>query len=275
MRRRNFSENTIKTYLSCVAFFFSKSKTDHPKNIHEQEIRNFLCKFSEPNTQRNYHSAIKKFFDICLGQKNKFRYIPYCRKNKKLPIVLSVDEMKRLIFNCTNLKHKTIICLLYSTGIRIGELLNIKISDIDSQRMIINIIAGKGNKDRQVPLDPVLLQLLRIYYKQYAPKVFLFNGQFSLQYSERSVCLLLKKYAALAGINKDIHPHLIRHCHATHLLECGIDLSIIQKILGHNSIKTTQIYTHISHNLISSIKTPLQFIINNTKNLLPHENDTE
>jgi site-specific recombinase XerD len=150
---------------------------------------------------------------------------------------------------------------MYSTGVRVGEVINLRISDIDSSRMIINIIDAKGGKDRQVPLDPTMLELLRTYYKRYKPKGYLFNGQFDPQYSTRSIAQFLQKYADMAGIKKRVHPHLIRHCSATHLVEAGLDMSILQRLLGHSNIKTTHIYGHISHNLISKITTPLQFVL--------------
>jgi len=187
----------------------------------------------------------------------------YAKRSRRLPIVLSVEEMQRIIFAASNLKHKTILCLMYSTGVRVGEVINLRICDIDSSRMVINILDAKGGKDRQVTLDPTMLELLRIYFKQYKPKDFLFNGQFEAYYSTRSIAQFLQKYVTIAGINKRVYPHLIRHCNATHLLEAGTDMSIIQRLLGHQSIKTTQGYSHISNNLISKVRTPLQFIVQN------------
>ena len=157
---------------------------------------------------------------------------------------------------------------MYSTGLRVSEVINLKINDIDSQRMIINIRDAKGGKDRIVTLDKTLLELLRLYYKKYIPKEYLFNGQFELKYSARSIQQFLQKYADMAQINKKVNPHLIRHCYATHLHEKGIDLTIIQKLLGHQSIKTTQIYAHTSHNYISNIITPLQAIVSQNQKLV-------
>lgn len=153
MKRRNYSKNTIDNYSSCIKFFFGQSKKDHPKNINEQDIKDFLGTFKEVNTQRNYHSAIKKFYDICLGQKNKFKYIPYAQKNNKLPIVLSVEEIQRMFDVCENKKHKVILALLYSCSLRVSELINLKWTNIDRSRMVINIIQAKGNKDRQMIID--------------------------------------------------------------------------------------------------------------------------
>lgn len=269
IRRRGYRNESIKNYVSCVTkFLYHFQNKDSVKHINEQDIKIFLSQFKEHNTQRGYHSAIKCFFRYTVRQPDKFKYIEYCKRSRKLPIVLSIGEIQKIIFCCSNLKHKTILCLMYSTGVRVGEVINLKVKDIDSERMVINILDAKGGKDRQVTLDPDLLGLLRMYYKEYHPNEYLFNGQFSLQYTESSIRQFLQKYADLAGIKKRVYPHLIRHCNATHLLEAGTDMSIIQKLLGHQSIKTTQLYSHISHNLISSIKTPLQYIINNSNQKL-------
>jgi len=260
MKRRNFSIQTIENYSSCLKKFFSQSKSDHPKNIHEKEIREFLGTFDEPNTQRGYHSAIKKFYEVCMNQKDKFRYIPYAKKSNKLPIVLSVDEIQAMFNMCENLKHKVILGILYSCGLRVSELINLKWSHIDRGRMIINIIQAKGAKDRQVALPQSLIPLLEKYFFKYNPKVYVLNGQNFPQYDERSVGNVIKQLATKAGIKKRVYTHLIRHCTFTHLVELGTDINLIQKIAGHSNVKTTNIYCHISDNLISKIQSPLNNI---------------
>ena len=260
MKRRNYSGNTIDNYVSCLNVFFGQSTKDHPKNINESDIRHFLGGIQAVNTQRNYHSAIKKFFDICLGQKNKFKYIPYARKNKQLPIVLSIDEIQRMFSVCENLKHKVILSLLYSAGLRVSELINLKWAHIDRSRMIINILGAKGNKDRQVMLTPSLVPLLERYWKEYRSKEYVFNGQFEPRYSERSVGQVVKQMAQKAGINKRVYTHLLRHCSFTHMVEAGTDINLVQRLAGHSSVKTTSIYLHTSHNLISKIQSPLSSI---------------
>jgi len=260
MKRRNYSDNTIENYVSCLKIFFEKSTKDHPKNINEGDIRDFLSQFKEVNTQKCYHSAIKKFYDICLNQKDKFKWIPYAKKNNKLPIVLSQDEIQRMFSVCENTKHKVILTLLYSTGLRVSELINLKWSHIDRSRMIINIVAGKGNKDRQVMLPDVIIPLLEKYYKEYHSKEYVLNGQFGIQYSDRSVNEVMKQLAEKAGISKRVYTHLIRHCAFTHMVEAGTDINLIQKLAGHNNVKTTLIYTHISDKLISRIQSPINQI---------------
>lgn len=269
LKRKGYRNESIKNYVSCVAKFLNFFKTkDSVKHISENDIKYFLGRFSEHNTQRAYHSAIKCFYKYVAKQPNKFKYIEYCKRKRRLPIVLSIQEMQKLIFAASNIKHKTILCLMYSTGMRISEVINLKISDIDSSRMVINIVNAKGGKDRQVTLDIFLLQLLRLYYKTYKPKEYLFNGQFSLLYSPTSIRKFINRYAAISGIKKKVNPHLIRHCYGTHLVENGTDINLIQKLMGHENVKTTNMYLHISNNHISKIKTPLSLIIQNQNNLL-------
>lgn len=161
MSRRNFSKETIKNYVSCLRMFFAHFKSkEHPLHINESDIKEYLGHFSVTNTQRSQHGAIKKFYDICLGQKEKFKYIPYARKEKKLPIVLSQEEVQRMFSVCENIKHKVILALLYSCGLRVSELINLKWEHIDRNRSLINIIQAKGKKDRQVMLAPELIPLL-------------------------------------------------------------------------------------------------------------------
>lgn len=260
MKRRNFGQQTIENYSSCLKKFFGQSIKDHPKNINESDIRNFLSSFTTPNTQRAYHSAIKKFYEICLGQKEKFKYIPYCRTDKKLPIPLSQSEVQRMFDVCENLKHRVIMCLLYSCGLRVSELINLKWSHIDRSRMIINIIAGKGKKDRQVMLSEKIIPILEQYYREYMPKEYVLNGQTEIQYSARSVGEVVKQLAEKAGISKRVYAHLMRHNAFTHMVESGVDINLVQRIAGHSNVKTTMMYCHISNDLISKIQSPINNI---------------
>lgn len=259
--RKGFSPNTVKNYADCLSIFLRKFEgiETEPKKINEDQIRQYLSAFKSRNTQRAHHSAIKCFYHFVLHQPNKFRYIEYAKKDSRLPIVLAVDEVQALISaSASNLKHKTIICLLYSTGLRVGELLSLRPEHIDGKRNIIYVVNGKGGKDRPVPLDPKLLDLLRKYWQEYKPQCgYVFQGQFEPQYSERSINQFLKKYANQAGITKQIHAHLLRHSYATHVLESGGDIGILQKLLGHKDAKTTHIYAHTSDLYISKVRGPL------------------
>lgn len=260
--RKGYRINSKKNYVSYVKqFLYSfNGKVAKPTEINEQMIKNYLAQFKEHNTQRAHHSAIKCFFKYAIKQPNKFKYIEYCKRSRKLPIVLSEQEVQAIFDACSNLKHKSILSLLYSCGLRVGEVVALKISDIDSKRMIVNIRDAKGGKDRIVPLHPDLLHLLRAYFKQFNPIDYLFNGQTKPQYTVKSIEQLVHTYAQKAGIKKRVYPHLFRHSSFTNMLEGGVDMSVIQKVAGHSSIKTTQLYSHISSALINKVYNPLSNI---------------
>ena len=263
MEYKKYAENSIEVYCSCLAKFLSvhSVKYTEPVKIPATAIVEHLASFKEVNTHKANLSAIKLFYEKCLNQNCKFDKIEYPRSARKLPIVLSVDEIQRMFNVCENKKHRVILALLYSCSLRVSELLNLKWTHIDRSRMIINIIQAKGNKDRQVGLNDKLIELLTDYYRAFKSKEYVLNGQFSLQYSERSVGEVVKQLAAKAGIdNKRVYTHLMRHTSATHMVENGVDIALIQKWLGHNSAKTTALYTHISHNHISKIQSPLSQI---------------
>ena len=259
---KNYSINTIENYVSQVSLFLRSfnGKYTEPSKIPERDIKDWLLQANSINGRKHRLSALKLFYKFTVRQPMKFRYIEYPKSERKLPQPLEVSEIQRMINVCENTKHRVIICLLYSTGIRVSELINLKLKDIDRAKGVIHIIQAKGNKDRQVPLDPSVLELLTYYYYEYKPKEYILNGQFGLQYSERSVNEMLKTIAAKAGIKKRVHAHLLRHSNATHLLESGTDISVIQRLLGHNSPKTTQIYTHISAAMVANVKTPMSGI---------------
>lgn len=261
---KNYSESSIDNYVSQIKSFLTyfNGRFTEPVKINEQAIKDYLLSSECVNSQRHRHSAIKIFYKITCHAPMKFRYIQYARKEKKLPIILSVDEIQRMFNVCENKKHKVILALLYSCSLRVSELINLKWTDIDRSRMIINIIQAKGRKDRQVGLNQKLIELLIEYYREYKSIIYVLNGQGDLaQYSERSVSEVVKQLAAKAGIeNKRVYSHLMRHTSATHMVENGVDINLIQKLLGHSNVKTTNIYLHISHNHISKIQSPLQNI---------------
>ena len=258
------SIKTQENYQSSVKSFLYRFKdAKEPSRISTQEIKEWLCYFETINTRNHKLCAIKSFYEITVGMPLKLDKIPFSKKDKKLPIVLSVDEVQSMFKACVNTKHKVILALLYSCGLRVSELINLKWSNIDRSRMIINILQAKGNKDRQVMLTPELIPLLEKYYLEYKPKEYILNGQFpdkQLQYSDRSVGEVVKQLASKAGINKRVYTHLMRHNCFTHMVENGIDINLVQKLAGHSSVKTTNIYLHISHNHISKIQSPLSNI---------------
>lgn len=254
------SIKTQNNYLCSVGTFLKYFENEvEPKSIPTQSIKEWLLTFNTINTRNHKLCAIKSFYEITVGMPLKLDKIPFSKKDKKLPIVLSVDEIQRMFDVCENKKHKVILALLYSCSLRVSELINLKWTDIDRSRMIINIIQAKGKKDRQVGLNQKLIDLLTEYWHEYHSIIYVLNGQGDAsQYSERSVGEVIKQLATKAGIeNKRVYTHLMRHTSATHMVEAGTDINLIQKLLGHSNVKTTNIYTHISHNHISKIQSPL------------------
>jgi integrase/recombinase XerD len=262
MQNRNFSKQTIQTYLSCAkqfCLYFNKE----PAKISIEQIKDYLNyliieKSLSSSTVNQYYSAIKFLYQQTCGLEwNKLR-LARSRKPKRLPVILSRWEVKKLLSVVYNLKHKTILTVLYSTGIRRSELLELKLTDIDSKRMLVRIRQGKGNQDRDTILSNHCLKLLRDYYRQYRPKVYLFEGfRPGDKYSASSVRNILAKNIIKAKIKKAVTIHTLRHSFATHLLENGTDLFIIKKLLGHSSIKSTMVYLHLRRLVLRKIINPL------------------
>jgi site-specific recombinase XerD len=187
--------------------------------------------------------------------------VPFGKRPKKLPVVLSRQEVDALLTCTPNLKHRTFLSTLYACGLRLSEAAHLKITDIDSQRMIVRIACGKGRKERHVPLSPRLLQELRAYWIAYRPSDYLFPGKTpDRPYADTSIQKAIKKSASLAGIKKRVHPHVLRHSYATGLLEAGVDLLTISRLLGHASFTTTMIYLHCRREHLHSAPSPLDWL---------------
>lgn len=259
---KNYAKSSIANYVSQVTSFLYQynDKFTEPSKINESAIKDWLLLSTSINGRKHRISALKLFYQLTIKQPMKFKHIKYPRSEKKLPIVLSQDEVQKMFDVCDNIKHRIILALLYSCGLRVSELINLKWSNIDRSRMIINIISAKGKKDRQAMLAQSLIPLLEKYYLEYKSKEYVLNGQSSLQYTARSVGEVIKKLALKAGINKRVYTHLMRHNCFTHMVENGVDINLIQRLAGHSNVKTTSIYTHISHNIISKIQSPLSQI---------------
>lgn len=249
----NYSKRTIELYSHYLNKFLEKIGK-YPQHLTSNDFQGYLnnYKFSSTSQQNQIINSIKFYYTEILNKKYDKIDFQRPRKEKHLPQIIEKDFLLEKISKIENLKHKAIISLAFSTGMRVSEIINLKISDIDSTRMIINIIQAKGRKDRIVPLSPKILELLRSYYKEYKPKDYMFNGQNSQQYSSESCNKLVKKY-----IGTSFHFHLLRHSCFTSLLECGIDLRIIQSIAGHQNVKTTEVYTHVSTNLLNKVNLPI------------------
>lgn len=256
---RNYAPQTIKTYLKAVEQYINFSALQKPT---QNSLYKFAVYLKDKKLSFSYIKnsvmAVKLYAEIIFDVKLNSDFLKGYRKERKLPDVLSLEEIKAVISNLDNLKHKTIISLIYSCGLRVSECVNLKIKDIDSKRMLLRIDQSKGNKDRFIPITNKMLLLLREYYKEYKPKEFLFEGQFEKYYSARSIQAILKKAIRNCKIKKQITVHSLRHSYATHLLEQGTDISLIQKILGHKDIRTTLLYTQISSSQLNKIKNPFE-----------------
>ena len=261
---KQYANNTVKTYVSCFERFinhFSDRDIDH---LDENDVRSYLMYLGQSNWSTSYINqsinSIKFYYEVVLEMPNRFYSIERPIKKETLPKVISLEEVQGIIKNTNNIKHKCIVSLLYSAGLRRSELLNLKLEDIDSNRMVITVKNGKGNKDRQTILSKTVLKDLRVYYKEWEPKHFLFESPNGDKYSPQSILQIIKRAAKKAGIRKNITPHMLRHSFATHLLENGTDLRYIQVLLGHNSTRTTEVYTQVAINNIKAIKSPIELL---------------
>lgn len=251
---KNYSPNTIKSYISLVGLFLAAfdGLFTEPKKIPVSVIKEYLKESSSISVLKQNIGAIKRFYQYIVNQPLKFRHIEYPRKQRKLPRVINHEDLLAKINSITNLKHKAILSLAYCCGLRVSEVVNLKISDIDGKQRIILISQAKGNKDRYVPVSENILATLREYFKEYRPKEYLFNGQFTAKYSVTSCQQIFKKY-----IDTRHSFHHLRHSSFTTMLEKGVDLRVIQTVAGHRSPNTTAIYTHVSHKFLQSIQTPI------------------
>ena len=258
---RRYSHSTIRTYKSMLRDFFKYYHYQNVEDFDREEIRNYLIHLINQGYSRSMQNqainAIKFFYEQVLDYPKTYYSAERPKREIKLPTVLSLPEVRSILDQVKNIKHKTLLMIIYSSGLRISEALNLMISDIDSERMLIHIKGAKGKKDRMVILSDVTLESLRMYYRRYKPKYWLFEGISGEKYSSSSSQAILKRAVRQAGIKKHVTLHTLRHSFATHLLENGTDLRYIQTLLGHNSLKTTEIYTHISQAYLQKIKSPL------------------
>ncbi len=259
------SKNTVKIYCHCIEQFTGHFSDRDINGLEKNDINEYILHLIKsrnisPSYQNQMINAIKFYYEKVLGRKKEVYYIDRPRTGVKLPEVLSKPEIEKMIKTTHNLKHKSLISIMYSCGLRRSEAINLKPSDIESDRMMVKIRDAKGNKDRYVPLSAGVLKLARRYFREKKPKVWLFPGENGKQYSETSVLKVVKDAAKRAGILRRVYPHILRHSFATHHLEQGTDLRYIQIWLGHASSKTTEIYTHVSQNDYNKFKNPIDDI---------------
>lgn len=261
-----YSPNTVKTYEEALRTFLRFHHKKAADQITNEDIVVFnnayvLARGYSISFQNQVLSAIRLFFQIIKDSQLDLSELRRPRKERQLPNVLSKEEVKRILEAPVNLKHRTMLALTYGCGLRRSEVLALAVGSVDSQRNVLLIRQSKGRKDRVVPLSAKLLTLLREYYKAYRPQQWLFEGQKAgSRYSATSLQSVLKHAAAKAGIGKPVTLHWLRHSYATHLLEAGTDLRYIQELLGHNSSRTTEIYTHVSIRNLQNIQSPFDLL---------------
>lgn len=253
---------TADGYGRCLWRFLNHFKDyKEPKYINDDLIISYLLTIHGRSNRCTHHSAIKKFYYL-KGQPHKFKYIPYPEKEDKLPVHVNKNEFVQMIKVCHNNKHRAVISLMFDAGLRVSEVVNLKIENIDESNMLINIIQGKGRKDRKVKLTSTLLNIIHVYMAEYNPIIYLFNGQSGVaQYSIKSCQEVVKQLTEKAGIKKHFSPHKFRHGFAMSLLENGTDMSRIQNQMGHHSSKTTEIYARMNNAVIQNIESPLEQIM--------------
>jgi site-specific recombinase XerD len=266
LERRNYSKGTIRYYLRFVERFaqhFGKP----PDKLGPEHLRSYqayllrerkLC----PGSVEQHVAALRFFFIRTLHRHEFRQFLPYPKVRRKLPNILSQEEVTRLINASSSLFERTLLMVLYGTGMRRAELARLKIADIDSQRMILHVVDGKGHKDRDLPLSPALLETLRAYWRWLKPRTYLFPSRTRRDseqpITDKTVWRTCTEAAKRAGIRKRVAPHLVRHSWATHLLEAGTDLRTIQLLLGHEDLETTARYLHLSRKHLQQVANPIE-----------------
>jgi integrase/recombinase XerD len=261
---KKYSEATIDSYAYHLETFLQFKKERHYTYLSSQDVNDYLVAIKDKSESflNQAINAIRCLFVYILNRKLKARLVIRPKKAKTSPILLSDSEIADIFNACQNKKHLAIMYLMYGAGLRVSEVINLKIEHIDSKNMLIHIQSGKGKRDRQIMLDMVVLKCLRDYFTEYRPIEYLFNGQNdSPKYSVSSIQQFVKDYASKAGVKKKVHPHIFRHQFITGVLENGGDIHDAQILAGHSDPKTTaNVYAHLSPKYIASIKSPIQFL---------------
>jgi site-specific recombinase XerD len=269
LQRRNYSPSTVRCYIHAVEdfakYFHRSPERLGPNHIREYQVHLFRDRKLSPGTIQSRSAALRFLFVKTLRRPYLLDEIPFPKRPRKLPTVLSPEEVARLIDSARNLMHRTMLMTLYATGLRRAELCHLKVTDIDSERMVIHVHQGKGSRDRDVLLTPKLLDTLREYWRWMKPKTYLFPGMVNnwradVPITEKIVWAAVDEAARQAGIKKHVSPHTLRHSFATHMLEAGADLRTIQVLLGHSKLEHSTVYLHLSRRHLQAIPSPLEAI---------------
>jgi len=266
LERRNYTAGTIRHYLRFVEQFarhFGKS----PEKLGLEHLRSYQAyllqqRKLDPGSVENHISALRFFFVRTLNRHEFRQFLPFPKTRRKLPNILSQEEVARLIEASGGLFERTLLMVLYGTGMRRAEVARLKIADVDSQRMVLHVVNGKGGKDRDLPLSPTLLETLRAYWRWLRPRTYLFPSRMHRDreqpITDKIVWRVCAEARKRAGIQKKVSPHLIRHSWATHLLETGTDLRTIQLLLGHEDLEVTARYLHLSQQHLQQVVNPIE-----------------
>jgi integrase/recombinase XerD len=267
LQRLNYSQHTTRYYIRTVEDFARRFNCSPdrlgPRHIREYQAELFQKRKLSPGTVANRLAALRFFYVKTLKKSWSIAETPYPKKDRRLPTVLSQEEVAQLIDGASNPFHRTLLMTLYATGLRRAELARLKVSDVDSQRMVIHVRGGKGRQDRDVMLSPKLLDELRKHWRRLPRKSsdWLFPGNrrhtAAHPIDSKTAWHACQQAARRAGLQKAIHPHTLRHCFATHLLEAGADLRTIQILLGHHDLKETTVYLHLSQHHLKATASPL------------------
>jgi len=261
LRLKGFSGSTVTNYVSAVAAISLHYRVS-PLELTKQQIQAYLLfllreRKLAPATVNLHMDSMKTYYNLMDPDGGRMAGISHVKVPFHIPVVLSRKEVEKLIGAAVNLKHKAAIMLLYSSGLRLQECLNLRPVHIESARMKVRVEDGKGKKDRYTVLSKRTLETLREYFRVFKPKTWLFEGHGGERYATRTLGHIVKHAALRARIGKNVTPHTLRHCFATHMMESGVPLPVIQQLLGHTSIKTTMIYLHLSEPLLDSTPSPL------------------
>ena len=264
MAIKRYSPATIKTYVGLLAIFQTFVGKTSIQELDTPALLNHVLRIVEAkqytySSHKQLISAIALYLKEMHRRPVDFRPVYPTRRPQPLPEILSIREVKAILAASRNLKHRAMLTLVYALGLRSGELIHLRIADIDGERKLVHLKGTKGNKDRILPLPDSLRDLLREYYLKYQPKEYLFNGQKRATYSPQSLRKVFENACQKVGICKKVTLHSLRHAYATHLLEAGTDVRVIQQLLGHNSIRTTMIYTHVTTRNLMKVPSPLDF----------------
>lgn len=270
LEQKRYAKSTIKSYTSYFRQFVDYFSGQSLDKVSVEQINDYLLKLirkesMSPSKQNQLINAIKFYYEKVLGRERQYYTINRPRKTKALPKVITEDELFKMLEIASNSKNKLIIGLIYSAGLRRGEMINLRKEDIITGKKMIFVRGGKGKKDRVTILSEIVLEFLKTYFEEFKPNYWVVEGPGRKKYSATSIGNIVKKTAKKAGILIKVTPHILRHSFATHLLEQGVDLRYIQELLGHENSTTTEIYTHVSKKSLANIKSPLDRFFESNK----------